>query len=68
VKFEVFIVVTVFLVMTSCSLAINMEPADALQMSITIARLYGIINQTTTTSIYMLADKLRGCSIGETFD
>jgi hypothetical protein len=84
VGLEVFIVVTVFLVMTSCSLvdsyhtarkpvvsayiAINMEAADAFKTSITIARLYDIISQTTTTSINMLADKLRSCLTDELFD
>jgi hypothetical protein len=43
----------------SAFISVNMEAADALQTSITTARLYGIINQTTTTSINMLADKLR---------
>jgi len=44
----------------SAFITISMEAADAFQISITTARLYGIINQTTTTSTNMLADKLRG--------
>jgi hypothetical protein len=52
----------------SAFIAINMEAVDAFQTSTTTARLYGVINQTTTTSINKLADKLRGCLTEELFD
>jgi hypothetical protein len=52
----------------SAFITIRMEAADAFQTSINTARLYDIINQTTTTSTNMLADKLRGCLTDELFD
>jgi len=52
----------------SAYIATNMEAADAFRTSITTSRLYVIINQTTTTTINMLAGKLRGCLTEELFD